>query len=159
MSDQTAFAVPKDRLGVTVRLGNGVVIEGDVFLEYAIGDPAPHDKVVAFLEEGADFFPIRVRSSGSTEFVHKSTVRIIEIAHSGAEGYFPPGSMHAFSVTVYFNYSSTLYGKIVAEVPMEKARLSDCLNQPGMFITLQTDSKMCYLNKDTICKVVQEKEL
>lgn len=160
MNDQTVFAVPKDRLEVTIRLGNGVSLDGDIYLECTQGAFSLHEKIMAFLESSTSFFPIRVKGSGATEFINKDTVRAFEIALPGSSenSYFPPGKIHSFSVSIYLNFSSTLFGKILAEVPIEKARLSDCLNLPDKFLTLQTESRMCYLNKDTICKVIQEEE-
>jgi len=160
MNGQTVFAVPKDRMEVTVRLGNGVSLDGDIYLECVSEPYSLHEKVVMFLENNTSFFPIKVKGSGTTEFINKDTVRMVEISLllSQGEEYFPPGDMHSFPVSVYLNFSSTLYGEIIAEVPIEKARLSDSLNLPARFLTLKTESKMCYLNKNTICKVIQEQE-
>jgi hypothetical protein len=42
----------------------------------------------------------------------------------------------------------------MAEVPQEKARLSDCLNMSNRFLSIRTGATMCYINKDALQKVV-----
>jgi hypothetical protein len=157
MSEKTIFAVPKDRLEVAIRLGNGVSLEGDIFLDYPSGSHSLHEKIIAFLESESAFFPIKVRGTGNTEFVNKSTVRMVEVkAPDTNDRYFLPGDLHTFPVSLYLSFSTTLFGYIIADVPVEKTRLSDVLNLPKKFLTLRTASTMCYLNKNIICKVVHE---
>ncbi len=73
MTGNTAFAVPKDRQGVTVRLGNGTAIEGVIFLEAVSDFLSSHQKVTMFLENDNTFFPIKLDTTGKTEFINKKT--------------------------------------------------------------------------------------
>ncbi len=62
--------------------------------------------------------------------------------------------MHAISVTARFCDGTAVSGELMAEVPQEKARLSDCLNISNKFLSVKTGGKMCYINKDALRTVV-----
>ncbi len=156
MSDDTMFAVPKDRQAVTVRLDKGGLLEGEIFLEPVPGSLSLHHKVTAFLENNDLFFPIRLTVSGTTEFINKKRVRFIEIDFPGgpAEDYFSVQTMQSFPVIALCTDGSGVTGELLAEAPQEKARLSDCLNLPNTFLCMKTDEKMRYINKEALQKVV-----
>ena len=151
-----AFAVPKDRQGVTVRLDRGVTIAGEVFLESVSDFLSIHQKVTAFLENDTAFFPIKISDSGRTEFINKKNVWTVEVGfpEDPQTDYFSHLHMHAITVTAHFRDGSVVNGDLMAEAPREKARLSDCLNMSNNFLCLKTDEKMCYLNKAALRKVV-----
>lgn len=154
MSVDTVFTVPKDRLSVTVRLDKGVALEGEIFLEPVSGNLSVHQKVAAFLESGNAFFPLKL-SAGNTEFINKKNVWIVDVnipdGHDADYFLFRP--MHAISVTLLFSDGKIVSGELLAEVPEEKARLSDCLNLPGSFLCVRLAGKMRYINKETLQKV------
>ena len=156
MTGNAAFAVPRDRLEVTLRLDQGVILEGEIFLEYMAGDLAVHHLITAFLENDTLFFPIMINTSGGTEFISKKSVRIVEvdIPEASEVDYFFHLLMRAIPVTAHFSDGTSLSGDLMAEVPQEKARLSDCLNMRNNFLCVKTAGKMCYLNKEALQKVV-----
>ena len=155
MSGNAAFTVPKDRLSVSVRLENGVTLNGEIFLEYFSDTVSLHQKVTAFLENDNAFFPIKV-GSGDTEFVNKTHVRYVEInfPDDPDANYFSFRPMQTIPVNAQFGDGDTVKGELVAEVPAEKARLSDCLNLQNKFLSVKTADKMCYINRDTLQKVI-----
>ena len=155
MSGNAAFAVPKDRQEVTVRLEKGPALKGEIFLEYVSDDISRHQKVTAFLENSNTFFPIKVKN-GATEFINKKNVRYVEVAFPGDADtdYFACRPMQSIPVNALFGDGEAVSGKLVAEVPAEKARLSDCLNLQNKFLTVRSDNKMCYINKKALQKVV-----
>jgi hypothetical protein len=155
MGGTTAFAVPKDRLSVSIRLQTGVMLNGEIFLEYASDTVSMHQKVTAFLENDSVFFPIKV-GSGGTEFVNKTHIRYVEInfPDDPDANYFSFRPMQAISVNAQFGDGDIVNGELVAEVPAEKARLSDCLNLQNKFLSVRTVNKMYYINRDMLQKVI-----
>jgi len=158
MSGSMAFAVPKDRQSVTIHLSQGSILTGEIFLESASAGLSIHQKVTAFLENDNVFFPIKVAAGSTTEFINKRQVQFIEVRFpaEGEAGYYTHLLMHAIPITVYFNNGEAMSGELVAEVPVEKARLSDCLNLPTTFLNLRSGSAMFYLNKEALQKVVHQ---
>jgi len=152
----TAFQVPKDRQSVVVRLTQGAVLEGEIFLESMAEGLSTHQKVTAFLENSLAFFPIKVSPDGKTEFINKQKVRTVEVAVTAAPetDYFEHLLMHTIPVTTFFGAAESISGELMAEAPQEKARLSDCLNMPNTFLCVRTASMICYINKESLQKVV-----
>lgn len=155
MSGNAAFTVPKDRLSVSIQLEKGVTLNGEIFLEYVPDTVSLHQKVTAFLENDNAFFPIKV-GNGGTEFVNKTHVRYVEINFpvDPDANYFSFRPMQAIPVKAQFGDGDTVKGELVAEVPAEKARLSDCLNLQNKFLSVKTADKICYINRDTLQKVI-----
>ena len=156
MSNQAAFAVPKDRQDVSVHLLSGQLLEGAIFLEYTPAALTVLQKVSAFLEDGNGFFPLCLKESGATEFINKMNVRIVELSYPAEDEQNSTALslMQSVNVTVLFLNEQTLGGALLAEVPREKARLSDCLNLPNNFLSIKMDEKICYVNKNALQKVV-----
>lgn len=158
MSANAVFTVPKDRQVVTVRMDNGVTLEGEIFLENFADNLSAHQKVTALLESSNAFFPIRINSTGKTEFLSKKSVRVVEVLfpEDPDNSYFSYRLMRTIPVTALFSDTDSISGELMAEVPAEKARLSDCLNLPDKFLSVKSGEKMCYLNKEkeTLQKVV-----
>jgi hypothetical protein len=155
MSGNIAFAVPKDRLSVIIRLEKEASLKGDIFLEYVSETTSMHQKVTAFLEQGNAFFPIKL-SSGITEFVNKTHVRYVAISLPDDPNaqYFSFRPMQAIRVNALFGDGEAIRGELLAEVPAEKTRLSDCLNMQNNFLSVKSDDKICYINKESLQKVV-----
>jgi hypothetical protein len=156
MSNHAELAVPKDRQGVTVRLLGGGAIEGTIFLEYAPAGLTLLQKVNAFLEESNAFFPLRLSESGTTEFINKKNVGVIELAYTADEekDSLALSLMYSVEVTAIFVNDNAISGALLAEVPLERARLSDCLNLPQQFLSIKVDGKICYINKNALQKVM-----
>jgi hypothetical protein len=156
MNDQAAFAVPKDRQDVTVHLSEGGVIEGSIFLEYSLAERTLLQKVTAFLEAGNAFFPLRLNEGGATEFINKKNVTSVELAYSPDAGKdsLALSLMYSVGVTAVFTNGTEIGGALLAEVPLERARLSDCLNLPQQFLSIKVDGKIRYINKNALQKVV-----
>ncbi len=150
MSEPREFAVPKEKQLVTIHLLGGETREGNIFLEFYPDARTLHQKIVAFLEDSNEFFPLS--SGGAPEFVRKKSIRMVEIDYPGEEESFT--IMHVELVTVVFRDGSQVSGDLLADVPQEKRRLSDCLNLPFKFLCTRTYGKVSYINKDSILKVM-----
>ena len=150
MNDNRELAIPKEKQLVTVFLLGGDTIEGNIFLEYNPSAQSPHQKMMAFLENEKDFFPL---SSGSMpEFISKSAIRMVEVHYPEDEEAF--NIMHVELVTVIFRDGTQVSGDLLADVPDQRRRLSDCLNLTGRFLCTRAYGKVCYISKQAILKVI-----
>ncbi len=157
MRSKAGLAVPKDRQDVTIHLlGGGAMIEGTIFLEYASPGLTLLQKVTAFIEGRNAFFPLQRKESGATEFINKKNVRTVELVYSASaeKDSFALSLMYSVDITAVFMNSETVSGTLLAEVPIENARLSDCLNLPNRFLIVKVDGKIRYINKSALQKVV-----
>jgi hypothetical protein len=150
MANQHEFVVPKEKQRVTVYLLGGDTIEGNIFLEFNPDARTLHQKMMAFLENKNDFFPL---SGGSTpEFISKSAIRMVEVHYPEDEEAF--NIMHVELVTVILRDSTQVSGDLLADVPDQRKRLSDCLNLSGRFLCTRAYGKVCYISKQAILKVI-----
>lgn len=150
MAERSEFTVPKEKQLVTVYLLGGDTIEGNIFLEYNPDARTLHQKMMAFLENQNDFFPLS--SGGTPEFISKSAIRMVEVHYPEDEETF--GIMHVELVTVIFRDGTQVSGDLLADVPEQRKRLSDCLNLTGRFLCTRTYGKVCYISKQAILKVI-----
>ena len=79
-------------------------------------------------------------------------IRMIEVDYPEEEDAF--NIMHVELVTVIFRDGSQVSGDLLADVPEERKRLSDCLNLSGRFLCTRTYGKVSYINKQAILKVI-----
>lgn len=156
MSGNTAFAVPKDRQNVTVLLSPGTALAGEIFMESIAEGLSMHQKITSFIENSSAFFPIKLSPGGNTEFINKNKVQMFEVdlPEDPETSYFAHLLMQTIPVIVFLTHGSTVSGDLLAEVPQEKARLSDCLNLADKFLVVKSGKQMCYINKNALQKVV-----
>ncbi len=156
MSGKTAFAVPKDRQQVVVRMSKDVLLEGEIFLESLSEGQSMHQKIVNFLENDTAFFPLKVAPAGNTEFIHKSNIQSVSISLPDDPDitYFSGLLLHTIPLAITLPEGDTISGHLMAEVPREKARLSDCLNLPDAFLSIRSQDTVFYINKNAIRKAV-----
>jgi hypothetical protein len=62
--------------------------------------------------------------------------------------------MQTVTMTAVFTDNSRITGLLMAEVPAENARLSDCLNLPSKFLQVKVENRICHINKDALRKVL-----
>jgi hypothetical protein len=150
MAERSEFTVPKEKQLVTVYLLGGDTIEGNIFLEYNPDARTLHQKMMAFLENRTDFFPLS--SGGTPEFISKSAIRMVEVHYPEDEAAFD--IMHVELVTVIFRDGNQVSGDLLADVPEQRKRLSDSLNLTGRFLCTRAYGKVCYISKQAILKVI-----
>jgi hypothetical protein len=150
MAGFNEFAVPKEKQLVTVYLLGGNQIEGNIFLEFYPDARTLHQKMMAFLENQNDFFPLS--GGGVPEFISKSAIRMVEVHYPEDEDSF--NIMHVELVTVIFSDGTQVSGDLLADVPDQRRRLSDCLNLTGRFLCTRAYGKVCYISKQAILKVI-----
>jgi hypothetical protein len=150
MADSGDFTVPKEKQLVTVYLLGGNTTEGNIFMEYNPDVRTLHLKMMAFLENQTDFFPLS--GGGIPEFISKSAIRMVEVHNAVDEDAF--NIMHVELVTVIFRDGTQVSGDLLADVPEQRKRLSDCLNLTGRFLCTRAYGKVCYISKQAILKVI-----
>ena len=150
MAEQREFAVPKEKLMVTVHLLGGESLSGNIFLEFYPDARTLHQKLVAFLEDANDFFPLS--RANATDFICKSALRMMEVSDYEGDASFE--IMHVELVTVIFRDGNQVSGDLLADVPEQRRRLSDCLNLPGRFLCTRAYGKVCYISKQAVLRVL-----
>ncbi len=150
MADHNEFTIPKEKQLVTVYLLGGDTVEGNIFLEYNPDARTLHRKMMAFLENPTDFFPLS--SSSIPEFISKSAIRMVEVHYPEDEETF--NIMHVELVTAIFRDGTQVSGDLMADVPEQHKRLSDCLNLTGRFLCTRAYGKVCYISKQALLKVI-----
>jgi hypothetical protein len=150
MEDIRDFVVPKEKQLVTVHLLGGESREGNIYLEFYSEARTLHQKVIAFLEDKNDFFPL---SHGTMpDFICKNAIRMVQVHFPKEEDTFD--IMHVELVTIIFRDGSQVSGDLLSDVPDDRKRLSDCLNLAGRFLCTKTYGEISYINKDAILKVI-----
>ncbi len=150
MSEHREFVVPKEKQKVTVHLTGGETRSGNVFLEYHPEAPALYEKISIFLEDKNEFFPLAA-DGGGLQFINKRSIRMMEVEYPAEESAF--SLMHIEKITAVFSDGSHLDGMLMADVPSEKDRLSDCLNLPARFLIVRVNDRVHFINKDAVRKV------
>jgi hypothetical protein len=150
------FAVPKRRQRVVLHLEPDVAEEGTVFLEPMHDGVPAYRAVAAFFEDHSRFFPFLPDRTGQTEFINKTSVLAMEMKYEADENdsSFPLDLLQREEITVVFRTGNEMRGILLAEVPEERSRLSDCLNLPDKFLSIKSESTIYYINKAAILKVV-----
>ena len=153
MRGDAAFAVPRDRQSVTVRLDGGTAIEGEIFLEYMHADLSIHQKVTCSSKTITCFSPSRSMHRAEPTLSVKNVWAVeVGFPEDPETSFFSPLLMQAIPVIAHFCDGTTIRGILMAEGPKEKARLSDCLNMQNKFLSVKTDGGMCYIKKDALKK-------
>ena len=152
MNDLT---IRKDRLQVLVHFTDGSKTAGEVFLAPFSGDHHGHQKVADLLETEDKFFPLSIEG-GDVEFISKSQILMIEGELIGEEDreLLSAGLVHQVDVSVVITDACIIDGTLLAEVPPERSRLSDCLNLSGNYLRLRSENRYIHVNKSFIKKVL-----
>ncbi len=150
------FAVPKRRQHVVLHLEPALAVKGTIFLEPVHDGVPAYRAVAAFLEDHSRFFPFLLDRTGQTECINKANVLTVEMEHETDrdDSSFPLDLLQREEITVVFRGGNEMRGILLAEVPEERSRLSDCLNLPDKFLTIRSRSAIYYINKGAILKAV-----
>lgn len=144
------YVVPKDKQSVTLRFKNARFVKGTIFLERPPQTRSLHERITDFLEQPNRFFPFLEDGAAKTIFVSKMTVWSLEtVPTESTEADITELSlMHIQNITIRLLDATTITGALMAETRPEQSRLSDCLNLKEMFMSLQIDGRLLYVNKD-----------
>ena len=150
MADRN-FAVPKEKQQVKIQLLGGETLAGNIFLEYKPEAVTVYQKVSSFIEDRTGFFPIAI-GEVKPQIIGKTSVKILEIDYPEDESIFSLKRIE--NVSVMLSDGSRIDGLLMADVPEERDRLSDCLNLPERFLSLRLSGKILFVNKSLVRKVL-----
>lgn len=152
------LAVPKDKLNVTLRFDDDRCVDGTIFIGAYPASSALFSKVSALLEDEKSFLPFVGKETGKTIFVNKLNIHSMEwdLPEETEKEQIYTGLMHAEDVIATFIGGGRITGTLLSDVPLEKTRLSDCLNMPGRFLILKIDSRHMYVNKAMLREVINQ---
>ena len=155
MNNPAEFSIPKDRVRVTLRLRSDADINGDVFLEHLPGERALYQKVAALLENEYAFLPVLEEGSGQMQFVNKRSIKAVEFTghDEQAEQSEEFRLLHVEHIEAVFIDGDSMQGALAADVPAQKARLSDCLNLRERFLCMKRGGSIWFVNKESIQQV------
>lgn len=148
------LSINKDKVPVTITYPDGSKGKGNIFLAPYTNEHHGHQKVSDLLNGEKIFLPISL-DNDTVEFVSKAQVMTIEgelIAEDDIEMMLS-GLVQQKDITVVLEGNTTIVGTLLAEAPIERSRLSDCLNQPDNFLKVKTESKYLHINKSFIKKI------
>ena len=148
------LSIDKNKIQVAITFADGSKGKGEIFLARHAGGYYGGQNVADLLNGDKAFLPISLES-GAVEFISKSQILTIEgelIADDDDE-MLSSGLIHQKDVVVVTSGNQTIIGTLLAEVPDERSRLSDCLNLPEKFIRLKSESRYLHINKAMIKKI------
>lgn len=151
MANPSELTVPKERQKVSVHLAGGETLSGNIFIEYHPEALTLYQKLSAFLEGANDFFPLTT-DAGAPQFISKRSIRMVRAEYPEEDQSF--SLMHIEEITVLFADGSKVSGMLMADIPPERKRLSDCLNLPMKYLSARTPGAVLFINKEAVQKVV-----
>ena len=148
------LSIDKNKLQVAITFADGSRGKGEIFLAHHAGGHHGGQKVADLLNGDKAFLPISLES-GAVEFISKSQILTIEgeLVSDEDEEMFSAGLIQQKDVVVVTSGNQTIIGTLLAEVPEERSRLSDCLNLAEGFILLKCDSRYLHINKAMVKKI------
>lgn len=150
------LAVEKRTVPVTMRCRDQQVIKGDLFLSLVAKSHIGKETVLDFMNESEEFFVLKVASTPSINIVNKARIMEasvaldIEISDLDVEAM----GVKEEPMTVVFNDNFKLSGKAYIDLPPEKSRAIDFLNQKERFFLLVTDHTAHIVNRRHISYVI-----
>jgi len=150
------LAVEKRMVPVTMRCRDQQVIKGDLFLSLVAKNHIGKETVLDFMNETEDFFVLKVATAPSINIINKARIMEVSVA---LDVEITDLDMEAMGIkeepmTVVFNDNFKLSGKAFIDLPPEKSRTIDFLNQGDRFFLLVTDHTAHIVNRRHISYVI-----
>ncbi len=128
----------KVRMPVTLSIIDNSLIEGNIFLsEYS---PIHHGRemVKDMFNSGKDFFPIELKNDNSIILINKyNVIKVILVERDRLEVELTMGKKQKAKITL--SNGEIVTGMFVVEMPEEKSRLSDFLNNPDKYLYIEKE--------------------
>lgn len=153
MAIPDGYRIPKDRLTLSIRLVDGDVLHGDMFVQHVEYAIARSEFPADVLNAHEPYFPIRTEE-GEVVLVAKS--RVAEVWGDGIDGVdeMRVVSARRASLEVHLTGGVVHCGSVLLEVPTDRPRLLDFLNDyRERFLTLYTVEGVHLLNTAYIQRV------
>jgi hypothetical protein len=145
---QELLAVAKQPFRVRLRLVDGELLEGEIFMAEAPGGNF-EEPLLRWLEELRDgFFPLR-EPDGSLPMVHTRALRWIAARCDGCHHEFLSAKRH---VRLVLEHGEELEGTVGLDVQTRGPRLSDLLNEYRPYLALLVGDELFLVNRSTISR-------
>lgn len=150
------LAVEKRTVPVLVRFEDGQELRGDLFLSRTAKRRAGQETVLDYMNEAEEFFPLKVADDKSVRMINKRRVIAVEVAAAiefEDEETAKAGAKQE-RMTVIFKTHHRLSGTGYIEMPPQKSRIIDFLNQGTQFFLMKDGGTAHVCNRKQISYVI-----
>ncbi|MEW6730312.1 MAG: hypothetical protein AB1489_03135 [Acidobacteriota bacterium] len=150
------FQIPKFAAQVELLLVDKRRLSGKLFLSIIPSSPLGHIPLLDSMNESVDFFPFLPNDSTETEILSKWAVieAVVDTELNQDEiGESLEQTTWIESVEVRCHPYLTLTGRVMIDLPPDRSRVLDFLNQHVCFFALKRDEKSHIINKKYITSV------
>ncbi|MCU0607036.1 MAG: hypothetical protein MUF78_06380 [Candidatus Edwardsbacteria bacterium] len=150
------LAVEKRTVPVLVRFEDGQELKGDLFLSRTAKRRAGQETVLDYMNEAEEFFPLKVAEDRTVRMINKRRVIALEVAAAvefGDEETATAGAKQE-RMTVIFKTHHRLSGTGYIEMPPQKSRIIDFLNQGSQFFLMKDGGTAHVCNRKQISYVI-----
>ena len=152
--------IPKRKVPVVVQLVTGESLAGNVFLDYIDVIHRGEQTLLDKFNDEHGWFPVR-QDGGVVEVVNRARVMMVEPGLGVTPELVRKESAAVFreeQVTVKLSSEEVLVGRIAMDLPDEFSRVSDFLNFPQDFFSLETDDGPVIVSKRHVVSLVPHEE-
>jgi len=150
------LAVEKRTVAVTIMFADGQTLDGELFLSQMAKRRLGKETVLDFMNEEQDFFPLKVAGDSSVRMINKA--RVAEVGVAVAVELEDEETTKAVAkqerMTVVFRTGHQLAGIGYIEMPPQKSRIIDFLNQGSQFFLVKADDRAHVCNRSQISYVI-----
>lgn len=149
------FQIPKFEAEAELLLTNKTKLHGKLFLSILPSSPLGHSSVVDWLNEPMNFFPFLSNEHNVTEIISKRALMQATIdADLDKSEMTVVLEENVWIERIEVNCGSySITGEVLLNLPPDRVRVLDFLNQPARFFALKSGSKLHIINKDFITSV------
>ncbi len=138
MAIPDGYRIPKDRLTLSIRLVDGDVLHGDMFVQHVEYALSRSEFPADILNGHEPYFPVQ---SGEGEVILVAKQQVVEVWGDGIDGMdaMRVASARRASLELHLAGGTVHCGSVLLEVPTDRPRLLDFLNDyRDRFLTLYT---------------------
>jgi|TergutMp193P3_1026864.scaffolds.fasta_scaffold19213_2 hypothetical protein len=149
------FRIPVASKEVVIEFLDGVQTAGLVFIPSSAPDHDGPMRLVEWINGAEDFFPFKVHGGGDSVLINKQNVLHLSAYHDRDYGdYDEIDDTQKFRVRVETPHGH-LSGYLVMDVPINKLRALDVMNNERQFVFLVEGGKEVHINKRFIVKAME----
>ncbi len=153
---EVTFQIPKFEAQVELLLVNKRCLKGKIFLSIIPSTALGHTPLLDCMNESIKFFPFLSDESTEVEIINKSALVEVVIATAMEKDETDKvlaETVWSENIEVNCHPFFSLKGKIFLDLPANRSRVLDFLNQPETFFALQKGKQSHIINKAFITSV------
>ncbi|MDI6740813.1 MAG: hypothetical protein QME74_10680 [Candidatus Edwardsbacteria bacterium] len=150
------LAVEKRTVPVLIRFEDGQELKGELFLSQTAKRRLGKETVLDYMNEEPEFFPLKVTEDNSVRMINKRRVAAVEVdaAIEFEDEETTKAGAKQERMTVMFKTHHRLAGTGYIEMPPQKSRIIDFLNQGSQFFLLKAGETAHVCNRKQISYVI-----